>query len=227
MNPEGKDEFLEARLAKTDRFLQEGRIPTSSKVIPLAESLCALQWVLPSQQAAEILRNMRTFALGDCFCRERYRRCDHPLTVCIRTNDAADKWVAEGKARRITLDEARDRLKLAHEHGLVHITYYNPEQHIYALCSCCACCCQELQLMKKYARPDLVAHADYVAVVDRARCVGCGACAGRCVFGAQEQAGATVVFHRDKCYGCGLCVTTCPAGAITMQLRRNPANNRR
>lgn len=220
MKAEERDERLEERLAKIDGWLAEGRIPVPSKVIPVMESLAGLQWVLPTQQAAEILRNMRTFARGNCFCRERYGRCDNPLAVCIRTNDAADQWVAAGKARYITLDEARETLKAAHEHGLVHLTMYNPDQHVFALCSCCECCCQNIQSMKKYRRPDLIAHADYVAAVDRDACVQCGACVQRCKFGAQENDGGAVVFHQDRCYGCGLCVSKCPTEAITLRLRK-------
>jgi len=219
MTSQDRDVFLEERLGRIDKWLEEGKIPVSAKIIPVSESLSALQWILPTQQAVEILRNMRTFALGNCFCRERYHRCGNPLEICIRTNDAADQWVKDGKARRITLDEAKERLKMAHEHGLIHLTMYNPNQHIFALCSCCGCCCQNIQSMKKYQRPDLVAHADYVAEVDKDVCRRCGACVKRCLFGAQEQQGDAVVFHQDRCYGCGLCVSTCPTGAITMRLR--------
>ncbi len=220
MNSEQKDVHLEEYLEKIDNWMTEGRIPISSKVIPVAESLLSLQWILPTQQATEILRNMRTFALGNCFCRERYNRCRNPLEVCIRTNDAADQWVAAGKARYISLDEAKEKLQEAHENGLIHLTMYNPGQHIFALCSCCECCCRNIQAMKKYRRPDLIAHADYVAEVDKNICVQCGACVRRCVFGAQEYDGQSVVFRQDRCYGCGLCVTKCPTGAITMRLRQ-------
>lgn len=223
MDFKDKDEYLEERLAKFDRWIKEGKIPSSSKVIPLAESVSGLQWVLPTQQVFEILRNMRTFALANCMCRERYKRCDNPLEICIFTNDTADQQVAEGKARYITLEEAKEKLKLAHEHGLVHLTFYSPNQYIYALCSCCECCCHDLQFMKKYQRPDLIAHADYIAEVDASACVQCGICVERCVFDAQEKKGDAIVFHREKCYGCGVCVTTCPAGAIQMKLRKTPS----
>lgn len=216
-----KDEYLEERLARFSRWMEEGKIPTSSKVIPLQESLSGLQWILPTQQVMEILRNVRTLALADCDCRSRYNRCDKPREVCILTNDTADQWVAQGRARYIGPEEAKDRLKQAQEHGLVHLTFYNPNQYVYALCSCCECCCHDLQFLKKYQRPDLIAHADYVAEVDRAACVGCGACVGRCIFGAQVKEGTGVAFRQERCYGCGVCVTTCPAGAISMKLRRD------
>ncbi len=214
------DEELEARLARYDKWMAEGRIPTSSKVIPIGESLSGLQWVLPTQQMLEILRNARSYALANCLCRTKYGRCDNPREVCFYINDVADQKVEQGVARRVSLEEATERLKLANQHGLVHLTIYNPEQHVFAVCSCCECCCHDIQFMKKYGRPDLIAHADYVAEVDTDACTQCGACVDRCVFGAREYDDGSVVFHQDKCYGCGLCVTTCPSGAIRMVLRK-------
>ena len=63
------DSFLGERLARYDRWVSEGRIPFSSKVIPVRESLAAQQWVLPTEQAVELVRNARSFALADCACR--------------------------------------------------------------------------------------------------------------------------------------------------------------
>lgn len=220
MKSEPRDEELEARLAKYDAWMTEGKIPTSSKVIPVREALSALQWVLPTQQVLEILRNSRSFALANCLCRTKHKRCDNPLEVCFYINDVADQKVAQGAARHVSLAEATERFKLANKHGLVHLAIYNPDQHVFAVCSCCECCCHDIEFMKKYNRPDLVAHADYVVEVHRDKCDNCGTCTLRCVFGAQEQGEGTVVFHQDRCYGCGLCVTTCPTGAISMKLKK-------
>lgn len=223
MNNEPRDIELEERMVKFDTWVKEGKIPCSSKVIPVNQSLHALQWVLPTQQMLEILRNSRSYALADCLCRSKHRRCGNPLEVCFYTNDVADKKVAEGAARHVDLDEAAEILKLANQHGLVHLTIYNPEQHVYAVCSCCECCCHDIEFMKKLGRPDLVAHADYIASVNTGSCINCGACVDRCIFDAQEMQGATVTYHLEKCYGCGLCVTTCPTGSISMMLRKEPA----
>jgi len=119
----------------------------------------------------------------------------------------------------LSLQEAAETLQLANKHGLVHLSIYNPEQHLFALCSCCKCCCHDIEFMKKLGRPDLVAHADYVAVVDTDSCVQCGACVERCVFGAQNWESGAVMFHQDKCYGCGLCISTCESNAIRMVLK--------
>ena len=214
-----RDEELEKRLHTYDVWVNEKKIPYSSKVIPVNQSLKFLQWVLPTQQALEILKNSRSFALAKCLCRTKHKRCDNPLEVCFYTNDVADKKVKQGSARRVSLQEAAETLQLANKHGLVHLSIYNPEQHLFALCSCCNCCCHDIEFMKKLGRPDLVAHADYVAVVDTDSCVQCGACVERCVFGAQNWESGAVMFHQDKCYGCGLCVSTCESNAIRMALK--------
>lgn len=221
MRYDGKDEWLEERLARYDGWIKEGKVPTSSKMIPIRESMSGQQWVLPTQQVLEIIRNARSFALAPCACRTRYQRCDNPVEVCLYLNDVADTMVADGKARRISLEEATERLKLANEHGLVHLTFYKPDQFIYALCSCCECCCHDIQFMTKYQRPDLIAHADYVAEVNVEECIQCGTCVKRCMFGAHESDGKSVIFHQDRCFGCGLCVTKCPTNALTMKLKQS------
>ncbi len=75
---EPRDEFLDERLARVEGWMQEGKVPFSSKVIPVRESLSAQQWVLPTERVLEILRNARSFAVTHCACRSHYRRCDNP-----------------------------------------------------------------------------------------------------------------------------------------------------
>lgn len=220
MNIRTGDEYLDKRIDTFDGWMQEGKIPVSSKIIPVKQSLSGMQWVLPSEQAREILRNARSYALAHCDCRKRYSRCDNPTEVCFYLNDVADKKVADGCARRVTLEEAEERLLLANEHGLIHLTIYNPEQHVYALCSCCSCCCHDIAFMKLYKRPDMVAHSDYIAVTDMEKCLNCGVCEQRCVFEARTMVDDEMRYDETKCFGCGLCVTSCSTGATGMLLRK-------
>jgi ferredoxin len=215
-----KDTFLNERLVRVDRWLREGRIPTSSKVIPVGESLSSRQWVLPTEQAIEILRNARSFALTECECRTHFERCDNPLDVCLVINDAADRYVKEKKARYVSIDEAEDVLQQANDRGLVHLTIYNPDQHVYAVCSCCPCCCHDLQFLRKFNRRDLIAHSDYIAQTDTEMCSHCGTCIERCVFEARRRDVDKMIYAAAECFGCGLCVTHCPSNAIVMELRK-------
>jgi Pyruvate/2-oxoacid:ferredoxin oxidoreductase delta subunit len=213
------DEFLAKRLAKIDLWLEEGKIPTSSKVIPIQESLKTQQCVLPTEQAVEILRNSKSFALTECLCRSHYKRCDNPLDVCFILDEAADKYVADGRARHISLNEAKHILQKANEAGLVHLTVFIPDHAILAFCSCCQCCCHDLQFLKLYGRNDLITHSGYITSTQEEQCIHCGACVDRCVFGARIYQDKKMNWDAGNCYGCGLCVTVCSENAISMQKR--------
>jgi ferredoxin len=215
-----KDAFLDDRIASYDEWLRKDLIEVSSKVVPVHESLKAEQWVLPREQALEILRKSTSFALTECQCRSHYQRCKNPLDVCLMLNDAADRYVDEGLAKRISIKEAEAVLSQANARGLVHLTLYEPDHKIYALCSCCSCCCHDLQLLKSYGRKDLVARSEYIALTDPEKCTDCGQCIGRCVFEARARDKGTLNITLEKCYGCGLCVTSCPADAILLERKQ-------
>ena len=216
---ETQDVFLEKRLARYDRWVREKKIPFSSKVIPVRESLATQQWVIPTEQVIEMLRNARSFVVTDCDCRSHYQRCDNPVEVCFLINDAADELAAKGLGRHISLKDASARLRQADERGLVHLTIYDPAQYVYAICSCCSCCCHDLQFLKRYGRTELIAYSEYVARTDTDLCIHCGDCIDRCVFGARVWKNGQMQYDAAVCYGCGLCVTICPADATTMERR--------
>jgi Pyruvate/2-oxoacid:ferredoxin oxidoreductase delta subunit len=216
---EPEDAWLEERLSQYDGWLQERRIPVSSKVVPVRESLETRQWVLPTERVLDLIRNARSCALIDCDCRSHYRRCDNPVETCFLINDAADAYLENGKGRQVSLAEAEEVLRHADERGLVHLTIYNPHQYVYAVCNCCSCCCHDLQFLKLHGRSDMIARSEYVAETDAEQCVHCGDCVARCVFGARQWEGGVMVYNAAACYGCGLCVSVCSVGATTM-LRR-------
>lgn len=217
MKPPSGDEFLEKRIVRYDKWIRDGQISYSSKVVPVSESIEARQCIFPTERALEILGKARSIALQNCECRTHYKRCEKPLEVCFVLNGVADKYVEKGRARYATLKEAEDILKKANESGLVHLSLYMPDHEIFALCSCCPCCCHDLQILSQYDRKDLVVRSEYAATTDAAACTNCGACVERCSFEARIMNDGQMEYAPDKCLGCGLCATTCPAAAITMQ----------
>ena len=213
------DSFLEKRLTKYDRWMAKGQISFSSKIIPVSESLDAKQWVMPTEKVLRMLEATDSIALQDCECRTHYKLCEKPLEVCLLLNKAGDKAVAQDKARYISFEEVTGVLKKANESGLVHLSLYMPDHEIFALCSCCPCCCHDLQIIKRTGRNDIMMRSEYVAVTDFDNCIHCGDCEGRCFFDARIIHDDALEFDSEKCVGCGLCVTTCPVEVISMTTR--------
>jgi ferredoxin len=213
------DDHLKEYADKYEQWRKQGDFTFSSKVIPVQESFSASQWVLPAIQVLQILEHARSFALTECRCRAHYGRCDRPRDVCFLIDEYSDKAVEQNRARRITIADASVILKKADKHGLVHLTLYMPGHRIYALCSCCSCCCHDLRLLKDFNRKDLVTRSDYVAVTDRERCTGCGKCVDRCMFVARGLRDGVLEYDPGSCLGCGLCVSVCPTEATEMQRR--------
>lgn len=213
------DGFLAKRIRQYDAWLGQGGIAYSSRVVPVAESLDTGQAVLPTEQVMEIVRAADVVAVEPCECRTHYQRCSHPREVCLLFGPAARRCVSGGTARYIGVDEAEFLLREANRSGLVHLALYMPDHQVYALCSCCSCCCHDLQIVLGHGRRDLMVWSEYVAVTDMDACLGCGDCVERCIFGARAMEGGTLACDPAACAGCGLCVTSCPADATRMERR--------
>jgi len=213
------DPFLGERVVKYDKWLNKGQISSSSKIIPVSESLSAKQWVLPTEQVMGILLNADAIAVQDCECRTHYKRCDKPLEVCLLLNKVGDNLVLKHQARHVSLQEASDILKTANENGLIHLALYMPDHEIFALCSCCLCCCHELQIVKLTKRKELILHSEYIAATDMETCIHCGECVERCIFDARTLNNKKMEYNSEACLGCGLCITICPVDATIMILR--------
>jgi NAD-dependent dihydropyrimidine dehydrogenase PreA subunit len=205
--------YITTRIEKTEKAIKEGALEYSSKVIPINKAIEFSHYVLPKDEAIEILEKAEVIALANCGCRTAFKNCDKPVDVCILLDEEAKELIQRGKAREITIDKAREVLNVADETGLVHLTLYLPGQKIYAICSCCPCCCHDLQALIKYGKKFFVVKSNYVASVNPDKCAGCSVCVERCYFGARKIVEGKSVIITENCYGCGLCITTCPTHA--------------
>jgi ferredoxin len=213
------DPHLDSYVDKYRKWLRDGMIRNSSKVIPVRASLEAVQWILPAEQTLTYLRKAGRIALADCACRVHYGRCDRPTRVCLLFDDAAERAVGMDGARRVSAEEAERTIQVADEAGLVHMALYASQDRPFAVCNCCSCCCHDLQLLLRHGRADLTVRSDYVAETDAEECVQCGRCVERCTFGARTIERGRLAYDPAACYGCGLCVSACPANATSMTLR--------
>jgi len=76
--------------------------------------------------------------------------------------------------------------------------------------------------MYSYAVP-IVFRAEYVALVDINKCVGCMECIKICQFGAIkfDEKTKKIKIDTKKCYGCGICRSICKKNAITLEERQS------
>ena len=187
--------------------------------VPVNVDLEAEHRVLDLSRMEEIVRSARRIALQDCGCRVDYGNCDAPTDVHIDLDECADLELDVGRsnAREITVEEALDVLRRSHEAGLVHMAYtMKGDEYPKIICSCCSCCCHSLAGYLRFGIAKHVLKSDLVAVDDEGKCIDCGVCVDRCVFGAREMVDGTLSFNSEQCFGCGLCVSTCPTEAVSL-----------
>lgn len=219
---------MDAELAAlTEQYFREigGRTildaqPPIHRVIPVQEAIPTDLEVFPYERAAAIVESAKSWGVRDCICRTQQRLigkgCDAPLEVCLIMAPVEGAFDHDELTRPITKEEALRVLRVAEEAGLVHTTGNFRDRHYY-ICNCCPCCCAVLRGLTEFAVPTAVARSGFRSVVDPEVCLGCGACADRCPFGALSVPEDVAVVDRARCLGCGVCTLACPAGAIRME----------
>ena len=137
-----------------------------------------------------IERNQQHIALLPCQCR-RVRRymnegagdlegaADYETGMCMFLGMGADMFVAEGRAYKITKEEAYAKLKYFEEIGCVHqITTLNKGVSV-AICNCMPGTCLALGASQYFNTPD-ASRSNYEAYVTAENCVACGQCVETC-----------------------------------------------
>ena len=189
------------------------------KVLPIPDAVIEpVSVVLPYETAISILVKARSISLRDCGCRVTYRSCANPLRTCLAIDEFSDELVERGVAEEVPLEEAKEVLKIADAHGLVHQALYTDwlKGEVFDICSCCSCCCVYLRALMNYGVKHHIARSGLVAKVNTDKCTGCRVCLERCKFGARRLENGRSVVIRENCYGCGLCTTACEAQACVL-----------
>ena len=187
--------------------------------------------VLDYERATEVIKTASHRAVGICYCRHKMhhldRACKAPQEICMTLNNTAASLIKHGSARAVDQQECLDLLQMAYEHKLVQFGE-NVREKVNFICNCCGCCCEAMIAARRFAVLHPVHTTNFIPVVDKSVCNGCGKCVAACPVEAMTLVSANnphrpkmkiAGLQEDLCLGCGVCVRTCTEGSIHLKSR--------
>jgi Pyruvate/2-oxoacid:ferredoxin oxidoreductase delta subunit len=215
--------FVKSGFYRKYETVKEGT--PAGRVIPIDRTIDANQKVLAAEEAHDYILNHAEddLALVPCPCRTRTeklgtRECKDkfPVGACIFIGGPALIFETNGLGKRVTKQQAIDYLDEMVELGLVSHTL-NTRAGDRLICLCCGCCCSQLRGRTRWDNPDAMSPSNFAPVAGD-DCIGCEACADRCLLDAlalSEETGRIEV-NLDKCIGCGVCTLACPQESLKL-----------
>ena len=155
------------------------------RVIPIEKAIQGETRRASYEEISKYLNEAHIFSVSDCSCRTSREvmgeGCGHlKEDMCIQLDHAAEYYIRTKRGREITREEAFEIIKRAEDNGLMHqIPNFDGTGKTHAICNCCGCSCFALRIAQMYSNSDMV-RSNYVAHVDKEKCVACGECVENC-----------------------------------------------
>ncbi len=136
-------------------------------------------------EISTLIEKAWAISVGPCSCRRSRRLmgegCGHlEEDMCLYLNDNAISFSKNGEHRLITKEEAYEILRRAEDNGLVHeVNQALGFDDVTAICNCCGCSCYALRISELFRSPNGVS-SNFIARVDKDKCVACGQCVENC-----------------------------------------------
>ena len=136
-------------------------------------------------EISTLIEKAWAISVGPCSCRRSRRLmgegCGHlEEDMCLYLNDNAISFSKNGEHRLITKEEAYEILRRAEDNGLVHeVNQAIGFDDVTAICNCCGCSCYALRIAELFRSPNGVS-SNFIARVDKDKCVACGQCVENC-----------------------------------------------
>jgi NAD-dependent dihydropyrimidine dehydrogenase PreA subunit len=184
--------------------------------LPINKEYVANSDVLPYDDAEEIIRSKKKFAVSLCLCRIDTAAAggfdDPRKETCLAFDDMAQFYMDCGIGRELTMQDALDLIHESIEMGYcIHVANSKTAE---VMCSCNADVCGLLQTSAAFGGQAVPNVGHYKVAIDANKCKRCGTCVEvcpvKCSFLGPE--GPSTV-NSTLCVGCGQCVAHCKYGA--------------
>lgn len=177
------EEYTRKRLGVLVPFLSPGI--AFMRVMPVMSAIENNSHTASTDELTTIIENTDAISVGPCSCRRSRRLmgegCGHlEEDMCMYVGENAKSYVAAGYHRMVTKEEAYEILKRAEDNGLVHeVNQTDGIDDVGAICNCCGCSCYALRIANYFRTPEGIS-SNFVAKVDKDKCVACGQCVENC-----------------------------------------------
>ena len=178
--------------------------------------------VVPLEDAEKIIDMCSSITRVACVCRSVTTGKNNARYCLMLGIDPTDTRIDYADLRdsleTLSREQAKELLRNFDREGLVHSVWTFKTPFIGGLCNCDHdCLAYRVQVSSDLL--EMMFKAEYLAAVDRERCIGCRNCLRLCQFGAIEYSLTTArcSINPLKCYGCGVCRSACKKAAIALK----------
>lgn len=181
------EEYTRVRVSMLAPFMDVGM--NLMRVIPVQSAIENNSRKASYDEVHKLIEDAWAISVGPCSCRRARRLmgegCGHlEEDMCMYLNDNAINYSETGAHRLIRKEEAYEILQRAEDNGLVHELNVTPGyDDSTAICNCCGCSCFALRIAEYFRAPDAI-RTNYIAKVDKDKCVACGQCVENCQLNA-------------------------------------------
>jgi Na+-translocating ferredoxin:NAD+ oxidoreductase RNF subunit RnfB len=220
-----EEDFIKALF--TEGTTQLGRTFVHEGVLSEANALRVLDY----ERASWVVATTRPMAIGTCYCRHKMehlgRACDAPMEICMTFGSVAASLIRHGIAREVDAAEGSDLLQQARDRRLVQFGE-NVREEVSFICNCCGCCCEAMIAARRFGLLHPVHTTNFLPVLHREACNGCGKCVEACPVAAMALVSANDPRHPKRkvaqpseeiCLGCGVCAAACDRTGIRLEAR--------